>query len=311
MRRLLFLSLAALLAAGPGCVGNNANTSTAAKTAPVAGAPDANAVANTEYSGIYDYAVRLSDGRFEGEPFVEGGASRPTVTLVDRLSVEGDLDGDGQPERAVLLSENSGGSGVNLYLAVVTLRGGLAVNTGTAFVGNRIQVRDLEIVGRAIVLDVVQAGPADAMCCPTQMAQRRYKLDADGLSEQGSNIVGTFSLAVLDGSEWKLDQFSRTDLAPGEPPITLAFADGRISGKSACNRYFAAISPGDGDGSVKIGQAGSTMMACTPEVMALEKRYLGALAGVDKLGFVAGRLALGYTSDGTRGSLLFSPLEPE
>jgi hypothetical protein len=45
--------------------------------------------------------------------------------------------------------------------------------------------------------------------------------------------------------------------------------------------------------------------------MALEQRYLGALAGVDKLGFVAGRLALGYTSDGSRGSLLFSPLEPE
>ena len=100
-------------------------------------------------------------------------------------------------------------------------------------------------------------------------------------------------------------------MAPEEPPITLAFADGRISGKSACTRYFAAISPGDGDGSVKIGQAGSTMMACTPEVMALEQRYLGALAGVDKLGFVAGRLALGYTSDGTHGSLLFSPLEPE
>jgi heat shock protein HslJ len=268
-------------------------------------------VANTEYSGIYDYAVRLTDGRYEGEPFVAGGASRPTVTLVERLSLEGDLDGDGQPERVLLLSENSGGSGVNLYLAVVTLRGGMAVNTGTAFVGNRVQVRDLEIVDRAIVLDVVQAGPADAMCCPTQMAQRRYKLGAGGLSEQGSKILGTFSLAVLDGSEWKLDQFSRTPLVPGEPPITLAFADGRISGKSACNRYFAAISPGDGHGSVNIGQAGSTMMACTPEVMALEQRYLAALAGVDKLGFAAGRLALGYTSDGTRGSLLFSPLEPE
>ena len=70
MRRLLFLSLATLLTAGPGCVSNNTNTSTAARAAPVVGAPDANAVANTEYSGIYDYAVRLTDGRFEGEPLL-------------------------------------------------------------------------------------------------------------------------------------------------------------------------------------------------------------------------------------------------
>ncbi len=311
MQRCVYLLLAALLASGPGCVGNSANTSTATRPAPVAEAPALDAVANAEYSGIYDYSVKLTDGRFEGIPFVAGGASRPTVTLVREIMRQEDLDGDGQPETIVLLGENSGGSGVMLYVAVVTLRGAMAVNTGTALVGDRVQVRDVGIDGGAIVLDVVQAGPNDAMCCPTQMAHRRYTLGKDGLRENGSEVLGTFSPAALDGSNWKLDRFSRSESAPNEPPITLAFADGRISGQSACNRYFAAISPGEGAGSVKIGQAGSTMMACGPAMMDLEQRYLQALAGVDKLSFVAGKLALGYTADETRSSLLFSPIAPE
>ncbi len=311
MQRCVYLILAALLAGGPGCVGNSANTSTATRSAPVAEAPDLDAVANTEYSGIYDYTVELVDGRFEGIPFAAGGASRPTVTLVREILLQDDFDGDGQPETVVLLSENSGGSGAMLYVAVVTLRGGMAVNSATAVVGDRVQIRAADIDDGAIVLSVVQAGPDDAMCCPTQMAQRRYTLGEDGLRENGSEILGPFTLAALDGSNWKLDQFSRTESAPEQPPVTLSFAGGKVGGQSACNRYFAAISPGDATGSVKIGHAGSTMMACTPAVMALEKRYLQALAGVDKLGFVAGRLALGYTVDATRGSLMFSPIAPE
>jgi hypothetical protein len=36
-------------------------------------------LAETTFAGIYDEPVRLHRGRYEGEPFVDGGASRPTV----------------------------------------------------------------------------------------------------------------------------------------------------------------------------------------------------------------------------------------
>ncbi|MCB0173146.1 MAG: LysM peptidoglycan-binding domain-containing protein, partial [Anaerolineae bacterium] len=69
-------------------------------------------LANATYTGIYDdQEVTLTDGQYEGEPFVEGGASRPTVNFNPNDVAFGDLNGDGVEDAAVLLSENSGGSG--------------------------------------------------------------------------------------------------------------------------------------------------------------------------------------------------------
>lgn len=286
------------------------NTSTASATAPAPVAPDVGAVANAAYDGVYDKPVQLKDGRYQGAPFVEDGASRPTVTLIDNVFVTGDLDGDGRQEAVALLAENSGGSGNRLYLAIVAIRSGIASNVATALVGDRVQVRSIAIDGNAVVLDVIQAGAEDAMCCPSEMARRRFEFDGTALREHGSESLGKFTLTNLEGSNWQLAKFDFDDAAPQEPPITLTFTRGKIGGKSACNRYFAAIAPGNAPGSVKIGPTGSTMMACPPEIMTLEDRYLKALPGVDRLGFVGGRLALGFSDEGARHTLLFDPTAP-
>jgi hypothetical protein len=55
-------------------------------------------LANASYQGIEDSPVQLENGRWEGKPYVEGGASRPSVGLVEDFSLQGDLDGDGNPE---------------------------------------------------------------------------------------------------------------------------------------------------------------------------------------------------------------------
>ena len=67
---------------------------------------------NATYIGIYEESVTLTDGVYEGEPFVEGGVARPFVGFIDGSTVYGDLNGDGVDDAAVLLVENSGGSGV-------------------------------------------------------------------------------------------------------------------------------------------------------------------------------------------------------
>jgi len=87
-------------------------------------APSWDHLGNTSYEGIYDAAVQLADGRYEGEPFAPGGASRPTVTLVRELRLVADLSDDPGQEAVVLLSETSGGSGSRLYVAVVGMRDG-------------------------------------------------------------------------------------------------------------------------------------------------------------------------------------------
>lgn len=73
------------------------------------------------YGGIYETPVTLSDGKYTGEPFVAGGASRPMVTLLQQPRWQIDLDGDSQSETVVLLVESSGGSGSFVYLAVIGL----------------------------------------------------------------------------------------------------------------------------------------------------------------------------------------------
>lgn len=99
---------------------------------------------NATYQGIYPWPVRLSAGRFEGEPFQPGAASRPTLTLIGDPVAFADLDGDGSQEAVVVLVESSGGSGSFVYLAVVSLANGEALNLATAWVGDRARVDSLE-----------------------------------------------------------------------------------------------------------------------------------------------------------------------
>ncbi len=98
-------------------------------------APTLEELANATYKGVYDEPIKLEDGVYEGAPFVEGGASRPRVELVRAVRMTGDLNGDGHEESVVFLSENSGGSGVQLYVAVVGRTDGAITNLGTAIVG--------------------------------------------------------------------------------------------------------------------------------------------------------------------------------
>lgn len=89
--------------------------------------------------------------------------------------------------------------------------------------------------------------------------------------------------------------------------ITLGFnlEEGKISGRSACNRYFA---PWAAEGGVvEIGMAGSTMMACPDPVMELEQSYFGALETVAGYRMVGDDLEL--TDDGGDAVLRFSRAE--
>jgi len=139
---------------------------------------------NAEYQGIYPEVVTLTDGQYEGEPFVEGGASRPTVTFVQPYAA-GDLDDDGVDDAAVLLVEDSGGSGSFVYLAAVLNRDGQPENVATTILGDRAQVEELSIESGRISVKMLTYGPEDPMCCPSQESQETYTLEGSELVKQG------------------------------------------------------------------------------------------------------------------------------
>jgi len=139
---------------------------------------------NAEYQGIYEEAIKLTDGKYEGEPFVEGAASRPTVVFIEPYAF-GALDDDGVDDAAVLLVENSGGSGSFVYLAAVLNRDGKPDNTATTLLGDRVQVEELTIESGQILVKMVAHGPDDPMCCPTQESLETYTLEGDELVPDG------------------------------------------------------------------------------------------------------------------------------
>lgn len=271
-------------------------------------APSLEELSSATYTGIYDEAVTLVEGRWGGEPFVEGGASRPSVGLVDKFALIGDLDKDGREETTVLLWESSGGSGTRLYLAVMGRGHDDLEDLGTALVGDRVQVRSARIVDGRIELDVVQAGPGDAMCCPSQLATRGWTLGAGNLVEGRATITGTLSLDNLGGPEWILTELGWGESVSDTAEITISFNDEKVTGSGGCNRYFAAVA-GDTPGELVFSGMGTTRMACPEPTMGREQHYLKTLAGASRYSFLAGRLVLGCDTDDGPVALTFTPRE--
>jgi len=155
------------------------------------------ALENAEYLGVYEETIRLTSGKYEGEPFVEGGASRPTVIFIEPYAF-GDLNGDGVADAVALLVENSGGSGSFIYLAAMVNDQGKAQNVSTLLLGDRAQIQSIAIEAGAIVLNMVSHGPDVAMCCPTQEVVQAYALRGDELVQISSQVITSGPAASPD-----------------------------------------------------------------------------------------------------------------
>lgn len=86
------------------------------------------------------------------------------------------------------------------------------------------------------------------------------------------------SSADLTGDEWVVDQIGERDVI-ADAPATLRFErEGRLSGDTSCNRYFASYKA---EGAMlRIENPGMTKRACEPAVMDQESRFLQLLNAV-------------------------------
>jgi heat shock protein HslJ len=304
------LMLIVLLLAAVACQGHVAvnEIAPAGSNAP----PVAEELENATYSGIDENPVTLSNGRWQGEPYVEGGASAPSVGLVGDFLVTGDVDGDGSEEAIVLLWSSSGGSGIYDYIAVMGRDSkGELVNLGTAPLGDRVKVISAEILDGQLIFNVVQAGPGDAACCPGQKVRRVFVFEVGRMMESSSKDIGRLSVADLSG-EWLLTHFSRNEKVPEGIEIELHFEENRIGGKAACNRYNGSVSAGEMPGEIRVdGPMAVTRMMCPPSQMEAEQRYLRALESVTQYSFLAGQLVLNWSSEEEMGTFFFRRPFPE
>ena len=304
--RTRFAALAALLAAAacaaPGTVPDRSPST----------APTLEELGQTTYRGIYEAPVTLTDGVFEGAPFIEGGASRPTVRLVQGIYLTGDLAGDGHQEAAAFLAEQAAGSGTRLYLALSDRdESGAARNLATVLLGDRVQIITASMDKGGVSVRLVRAGPGDAACYPGEIAISRWTLAGGTLQRVSDQVQGRLSTAELSGSRWRLESMDIDGASLQETAVDLQFEPDRVSGRSGCNNYFGGIEDGDGPGKIRIGPLAGTRMACAPEVMKLEDAYLRALQTADRFSFLGGALILtSVVEDGEIRRLRFSRQTP-
>jgi heat shock protein HslJ len=106
--------------------------------------------------------------------------------------------------------------------------------------------------------------------------------------------TGRLSPDALAGTEWVLRRWAWQEPAPGEPAVTLRFADGRFAGSAGCNSYTASVQAGKQPGDISLGPAAATRKTCPEPTMGIESRFLSALGAVEQFSFRDGRLVLTY-----------------
>jgi len=140
-------------------------------------------IANATFDGTEYGVVSLSDGTWEGAPWVAGGAARPRVGLARDFIRYGDVDGDGDDEALVIVWQSSGGSGTFNYIALVDQSDGDWRNVATTALGDRVKVSDAAIGPDGVTVDVIEHDEDDPACCPTRATTRRYDANLDEFNE--------------------------------------------------------------------------------------------------------------------------------
>ena len=154
-----------------------------------AGALNLNALRNATYNVEYtaDGTAPLTNGEYR-EPAAPGSATE-TIVRLDNHLVYGDLTGDGQDEAVTILVSDPGGSGTFYDLVVMADVDGTPTQIGSAFLGDRIIVKALEVEDGLIGVGLVTQGPNDPQSDPTQGVVKIFGVQDDALTELASQVI--------------------------------------------------------------------------------------------------------------------------
>lgn len=118
--------------------------------------------------------VQLSNGHYqEGTP---GSVDFISVSVTDFIAF-GDLTGDGEDDAAALVTENYGGTGIFVFLAIFQNQSGVPVFYTSIFLDDRPTLNALSIEGNRIFVDTIIHNFEDPLCCPTVSTKRHYLLN--------------------------------------------------------------------------------------------------------------------------------------
>jgi heat shock protein HslJ len=296
-----------VLAVGPlaGCARQESAAPATTEVAKPA-APTRDQLLSATVTGVFDAPVTLTAGLHEGPPAEAGAASKPTLALWESTIEFVDVDGAPPEEGVALLTSSEGGSGTYSHLGVFSVQDGKAVTLGVAPLGDRVQLFRLWHEPGKVLLDLVEPGPGEPSCCPTQLSRKAFGWKDGRLQQLASDVVGGLSINLLAATDWMLVEMDGQPLPAGVVPPTTVIQYGKAAGFSGCNRYTGPITESVA-GKVKLGELAVTGKACDATVNELEAAFLDRMRATTSYAFQAGRLLLvAPQGDQPPRTLLFS-----
>lgn len=133
-------------------------------------------VKNETYS-IGDRSIALEAGVNQTSGIGTTTASTKTVLLNDPAFT--DIDGDGKEDAVVILKDETGGSGVFYYAAVVLSNNGTSKVSNSVLLGDRIRVKAISVLSGVISIDILDRADTDSFATPASI-EKTIILSIDG-----------------------------------------------------------------------------------------------------------------------------------
>ncbi|MBU6214706.1 META domain-containing protein [Patescibacteria group bacterium] len=265
---------------------------TVVQTAPPQAATDYKSIAYM----IDGQSVALSNGR-ASTPAAPGSASR-VVTEYFGNEATGDLNGDGIPDVAFIITQNSGGSGT-FYYAVAAIKTATGyLGTDAVILGDRIAPQTTEIRDGKVIVNYADRNPGEPMTTRPSVG-KTLVLKLDPATLQFGIVAPNFegeadpSRMTLQMQTWTWVSTlynNDTSITPRKASaFTLTFTkdpfaknEGNFSATTDCNRVNGvyAIS----GNTIVLSKMLSTLMACDGSQ---EQDFTKSLAAVQSYHFTS------------------------
>ena len=211
--------------------------------------------------------AQLVNGVFR-EQAAPGSATETIIQLSDFVISE---ELESAPTAAAILISDTGGSGTFYDLALVETQGGKPIVLGTAFLGDRIVVKSLQLADGQIVIETTIQGPDDPMTSPSQEVRSTYALQEGELVLTDREILAPEQSKAeagspLTGIAWQwvhfMDPLEEYEVSEPENYTLEFFEDGTLQIQADCNRASGSYIVKDASITIEIGPM--TLAACPP-----------------------------------------------
>ena len=126
---------------------------------------------NTSYI-IEGKTITLKDGLAEND--IENSSSTKVTTKIFEANTQGDLNGDGLADTAVILTQNSGGSGT-FYYAAAAIKTAQGYNgTNAIFMSDRIAPQNNQIQNNVLIVNYADRKPTEDFSISPSVGKSLY-----------------------------------------------------------------------------------------------------------------------------------------